>query len=330
MEVRLSMQQLAGVGALEAVPIEYMKEAVEVGRIGYDKEAAATCLAYVRTRTCEYAWLHVWTEEELAGQAACDAVFKGRMGRNGPCVSASECAEESVCGFDPSCADMCCVGACRVLAQPLELGEPCGGNTPCAVDLFCDSDPNTGMSTVCKASPTLGQPCPNGVCAGEAYCDYSGDALTCRARKAEGELCNGGNECEQPGVCQYNDVDWTGRCYRPRDEGEACDPDGYDAQCIRVDNTCHLVDRVCVPLPGKDDYCPRNECAGDFFCSQQQGGRCLPVADAGERCGYDQITYEETPCSGDHYCDTSVEQSTCKAPSGEAGCPVPANPGQGT
>ena len=325
MEARLSMQRLAGVGASGSVPLEYMKEAVEVGRIVYDKKAAATCLEYVRARTCEIEYLHTWSEEELVGQAACEAVFAGRMGRNGPCGSAAECAEESVCGFDPSCMDMCCVGACRVLAQPLGLGDACGGNTSCAADLFCDFDPVTSNPTVCKASPTVNQPCPNGSCASGSFCEYDGETQTCRAPKAEGQLCDSGSECVQPAVCQYNDDVFTGRCYRPRDEGEACDPSVYDAQCLRVDNTCHPVDKVCVALPANGEACPDYRCAGDFFCSQDQGMRCLPVADAGEPCGYDNV-----PCSGDHYCDYDSENSKCKVPSGEAGCPVPADPGQGT
>jgi hypothetical protein len=166
------------------------------------------------------------------------------------------------------------------------------------------------------------------VCAGDGFCDFfNTDPAVCRAAKAEGEMCNSGNECAQPALCKYDPENDDGRCFRPRDEGEPCDPDSYDTQCARFDNVCHPVDRVCAPLPTKNDACPRHECAGDFFCSQTQGVRCVPVADAGERCGY--LSGDDVPCSGDTYCDYSVEPSTCKVLSGESGCPVPVVPGQG-
>jgi len=328
MESRLSMQVLAGVGLADAVPIDYMKEAIEVGRIGFDEEKAASCLAFVQQRTCEISYLHTWTEEELAGQAACEGVFTGRMGRNGPCLSAAECAEASICGFDPSCVDACCVGACRVLAQPLAIGEACGGSTACAEDSFCGFDPNAGVSTVCTASPKVGQPC-DGPCATGSFCDYSGGTPVCRVPKAEGANCNGVQECEHPAVCRYNDIDYTGKCFRPGTEGEPCDPGFYGPNCVRFDNVCHPIDLVCAPLPGKGEGCPDYVCQGDYFCSEDQGQRCVPVADAGEPCGYSSDNYDYVPCSGDNYCDFEFDSGVCKQPSGAAGCPVPADPGQG-
>ena len=329
MESRLSMQQLSGVGLADAVPIDYMKEAIKVGRIGFDEEKAATCLAFVGKRSCDITYLHPWTEEELAGQAACAGVFTGRMGRNGPCLSAAECAETSVCGFDPNCVDACCVGACRVLAQPLALGEACGGNAPCAVDSYCANDPNTSMPTVCTASPTVGQPC-DGACTAGSFCDYTGDTPVCRVPKAEGAICYGDHECERPGICRYNDIDYTGKCFRPRDEGEACDFDSdYGPQCLRFDNACDLGGLVCGPLPSKGENCPDYACQGDYFCSEAQGERCVPVADAGEPCGYSPANYDFVPCSGDNFCDFEAESGVCQEPSGAAGCAVPADPGQG-
>ena len=158
LDLRLSMQRISGVGIADSVPLDYMREAIELGRIGYDEEAAAACLEYVRGRSCEWAQLHALSEAELAGQTACAAVFTGRMGRNGPCISASECAGTAICGFDPACVDACCVGACRVLPEPRKIGEACtGGNPGCEPNSFCDFDPNTGMPTVCTAAPKLGQ-----------------------------------------------------------------------------------------------------------------------------------------------------------------------------
>lgn len=324
-EVRLSMQRISGVGNAESVPIDYMREAVEVGRIGYDKKKAAECIAYVRARSCEHPQLHQASEAELAGQAACAEVFVGRMGRNGPCLSASECAETSICGFDPSCMDACCVGACRVLASPVKVGEACpsGG---CEEGSYCDFDPNTGLPTTCKQAPGLGKPCAqSGVCSGGAVCDYTdGVEPTCVAPKAPGKPCYDNYECEQPGVCRYDNNTFESECFRPSDEGGPCRFDDGGLQCMRFDNVC-TPGNTCELRPGKGDSCQQSQCAGDFFCSETQGYRCTPVADAGEGCGYLPTAFEFIPCSGDNYCNAEFDSGVCIEPVGTASCPVPAD-----
>ena len=256
----------------------------EVGRIGYDKKAAATCLAYVRGRTCEHPQLHADSDEEIAGKAACAAVFKGRMGRNGPCLAASECAGLAVCGFDPTCTDSCCVGACRVLAPPPAVGEACSGN--CEAGSYCDFDPNTGNFTTCKQAPGLGKPCPRGTCSGDAVCDYTGDSPLCVPPKPVGQRCYGDDECAQPGVCRYDPQVGDSTCFKPSDEGGPCRYESGGQQCLRFDNAC-TPGNVCAPLPGKGESCQGIQCAGDFFCSESQGYLCTPVADEGEGVGGD-------------------------------------------
>ncbi len=321
-EQRLSMQRIAGVGNGEAVPIDYMREAIEVGRIGYDKKKAAACIEYVRARSCEHPQLHAATEEELAGRTACAELFVGRMTANGPCMSASECAGPAVCGFDPNCTEACCVGACRVFAGPNEVGESCQNGNGCVADSYCDFDPNTGMQTTCKAAPKLGQTCPQGVCATGAVCDYTGDTPRCVAPKAPGARCYGDDECEQPGVCRYDPNLDDAVCFRPADTGGACTFGNGGQQCLRFDNDCGP-SNTCEPLPGKDEPCGNIQCAGDFFCSEARGYRCTPVADEGEGCGYSNDGFEYIPCSGDHRCDGEFNVSKCVAPVGTASCPVP-------
>lgn len=331
LEDRLSMQRISGVGTDDAVPREYMDEAVKVGRIGYDAKAAAVCLDYIAARSCERESLHEFSEAELAGRDACEAVFKGRMGANGPCMAANECAQEAICGFSPTCTDACCVGACRVLAGPAKLGEACSFNTSCEPDTFCDSDPNTGLPTVCKASPKLGQACPQGSCAGESFCDYELAKPVCVAPRPVGSSCYSDFECAQPGYCVYDGNGVTGaRCAKPSDEGGPCNFEFGDyRQCLRFDNQCGPSNK-CEPMGGKGAPCDYNlDCAGDFFCSETAGSTCTPVADAGEFCGYDTNYYTYTPCSGDHYCSAEFESGKCTAPTGEASCPVPVDSEQG-
>lgn len=327
LEERLSMRRLAGVGADEAVPLAYMAEAIEVGRIAYDREAAADCLAYVRAQTCERDYWHVYSEEELAGRAACEAVFKGRMGRNGPCLSANECAETSICGFDPNNSEACAAGACRALPAPLAVGEPCTFQQTCVADAFCAQDPDTFMPTVCTAAPSAGEKCPDGVCAGAAICDFDG-GQTCVARKPPGGQCSFDQQCEQPASCTYgpNDFEY-GTCTRPVGEGEKCN-EASGIGCLRFDNWCDPGSNTCVALPGKGEPCAGYQCAGDFFCSEAQGLRCVPVADPGERCGYSDITFDSIPCSGDNFCDYGEDGNDpkCVSPGSGSTCPVPEDP----
>ena len=157
-EQELRLRLLVDAGSDASVAVAYLREAIAVGRIAFDEQEAAACVAYVGARTCEVPWLHQASAAEQAGAAACLAVFKGRMDRNGPCLSALECAETAICGFNPSCTDMCCAGACRVLAGPIAAGEPCGTNPnrSCAEGTYCALDPDTFMPTVCTLALKLG------------------------------------------------------------------------------------------------------------------------------------------------------------------------------
>jgi hypothetical protein len=321
------MRRLAGVGPDESVPTAYYKEAVAVGRIAYDEELAAKCLEYVRTRGCEYSDYHVLSEEERAGQLACIGLFEGRMGKNGPCLSALECAEDSVCGFDPTCVDMCCVGACRVLPAPLELGEPCAGNRPCAAETFCASDPDTGMPTVCTASPTAGQPCPQFDCAGGATCEFNGgDSPVCVAPKPEGGACELTTGSARAA--------WPASATRTTTTGCACCPPrrvraatgSRRIRCVGASTTRATrrppAARRC---PATGEFCADYRCLGDLFCSEITQ-RCTPVADPGEGCGYSNIDYTYTPCSGDSVCENEFDVGSCATPNPASPCPVPEDP----
>ena len=323
-EDRLSMRRLSGVGPSDSLPTAYYKEAVEVGRIDYDQKLAATCLAYVRAQTCDLPEFHEYSEGELAGQAACAGLFKGRMGKNGPCLSAVECAETAVCGFDPNCTDMCCVGACRVLAATPKLGEPCNGN--CEIDTYCDFNQTT---PVCTVAPALGQPCPNSSCVSGATCEFiGGDTPVCIALKSAGVACEYQGQCSAGLVC-VRDQDYNnGVCLRPADEGESCDRNSPDTVCRRFDNLCDATGK-CAPLPGNGEFCADQRCRGDFFCAVGNNGqRCSPVADAGEGCGYPDFEGSYVPCSGDNVCDPNDDFSVfkCVTPDPASPCPVPEDP----
>lgn len=323
-EEGVSIGALAGVGSSDRVTPDYVAKAVEVGRIEYDAEAAAACLNYAAGRTCDRWQYHEWTDEELAGQTACLAVFTGRMGKNGPCASALECADGAVCGFDPTCTDMCCAGACRVLAAPIAVGQPCGlnPNVDCVEGSSCAFDPNAAMQ-VCTPLAGLGASCEFAQCVAEATCTYDGESFACAPRKGEGDGCEYYLDCEDGLECVL-DIDFqSGECVRPAEEGEGCVVAvNGETTCRRFDNYCDPGAKKCVTLPGQGEPCQNVGCRGDFFCTQVDY-TCSPVADEGEPCDY--YDFEYVPCSGDHSCSYENDTPKCVAPSGDH-CPVPADP----
>lgn len=318
---RLSIAELAGVGSSDPLTPGYIGAAVEMGRIEYDEAAAVACLNYVAARSCDYTMYHVWTEEELVGRAACEQVFKGTMGKNGPCNTALECEEVAVCGFNPACTDMCCPGACRVLAAPIPTGEACGVNP----NARCEEGTYCGVNATCEVLPTAGQNCDIPYeCGDESRCRYdeSEGFSRCVARAEEGGDCQYYDDC-QVGLTCILDENYEGTCVVPGDVGEPCVL-GFESfrTCRRIDNYCDPDTLTCTVLPGKDGSCVNAECRGDFFCVEGAGYKCSPVADEGEHCGYMQGEY--IPCSGDSQCRYSEDfgEQTCVAPSASQ-CPPP-------
>lgn len=329
MEVSLSLDRLTGVGGSARLTLGYLMGAVEIGRIEYDPIAAATCLNYAATRTCEFAYLHDDTEAELAGQAACLAMFRGTMEKNGPCATALECEEEAICGFNPMCTDMCCAGACRVLPPDIAEGQPCGvnPNAQCVAGTVCEFDQDAA-TTLCLKPAQIGDSCEFNSCAAGTSCEYDGVSFTCVEGAAVGESCVG-KACVVGALCVYDEFFEDGECVAPADEGEDCVYADYERTCRRYDNYCDPDTLKCVPLPGNGERCdvPRR-CLGDLFCAYTGDAEvCSPLADEGEKCGYDQ-EFNVVPCSGDSACDYDGEQEKCVAPTGER-CPAPADTQEG-
>jgi hypothetical protein len=311
-------------GCVEANAIErdpeytYLLAAHLAGNVEYDREAAARCLDAMRERSCEYG------AEPFTG---CDDVFRGRIGRNGPCMSAAECAGDAVCGFNPNCTDMCCVGACRVLRQPGEIGEPCSfSGAGCVPEAYCAFDPSTGTPTVCTARVEPGGSCSLGeTCVEEASCD--GD----RCRKIElrgpGEDCSGDFvDCAAPGECRGS-ADGVPRCVAPPQLGAPCDDQIF---CARFDTFCDPNSQLCTLLPGPGQGCGASECVAYAQCVSgvegavdgEVAGTCVARANEGEPCGF----HDET---GDGYIECrppfQCDGDTCKLPEFESSavCPVP-------
>jgi hypothetical protein len=298
--------------SIDADPeFRYLAKAVAAGTAEYDGQAALACLDAMRGRGC--------VSDDAATPSECDAVFRGRIGRNGPCMSSLECVGDAVCGFDPRCTDACCPGACRVFADPLAEGEACGGGVACAEGLFCGFDPVTFVSTVCTPAVKVGGACGNGEqCVEEAYCD----GAECRAwqLRAPGQTCGEqGQRCEEPADCHgvpNESGEYVQLCVAPALVGAPCDPDDYGG-CARFDTYCEPTAKLCKLLPIPGAACSPEGCVGYASCQGGIGydeydeplgspGTCVAKAGRGERCGDvagDGSSYVE--CLGELWCDDS-------------------------
>lgn len=284
---------------------DYLLRAAAAGRIAYDRDAADACLDAVRDRDCEYV-----SDVDDAEEDVCDRVFRGQVGRNEPCLSTAECAGNAVCGFDPGCSDQCCVGACRVLPDPREVGEPCGGsNVECVASAFCNFDGMTGLQT-CVARVKVGGDCSFGqTCVEGAACD--GERCRETPVAEAGEPCGDPLvECAKGTRCVYDAAAGRPYCLTPAQLGAPCDPDG-GAGCARFDTFCDPVSRLCTLLPGPGQGCgagqclPYATCSGDVFADagdRVEPPTCVAKASEGGACGFHGADEPYVECLGDLQC----------------------------
>lgn len=294
---------------------DYLVRANAAGSIEYDAHAAADCLDAIRDRGC--------TDDDEAPEV-CDRVFIGKIGRNAPCLNTAECAGNAVCGFDPACTDQCCVGACRVFADPVALGESCSfSGTACVPEGYCAQDPMTGMPTVCTRLVKAGGDCSLGQrCDESSQCDERGKCHKVE-EVGEGERCDVDFvRCAEPASCNYRDGE--ARCRSRPVHGQPCDPD--DGGCEGVDVYCDRASLLCTLLPGPGQACPEYQCLPYARCESVEGGAdfdefgnrpqtCVRLPTEGEGCG------EYGSCLGDLQCTDAV----CTLPTLEAApvCKVP-------
>lgn len=303
----------------------YLIDAVAAGTAEYDGDAALDCLEAIRGRGC-------W-DAEPAAPAVCGDVFRGRIGRNGPCMSSLECVGDAVCGFDPACADECCPGACRVLPDALEKGAACGGSAQCGDGLYCAVDPDTFVATVCTALVKVGGACVfDDACVEEAYCGDDGMCTQWRDRESGESCAERGDRCVAPAECHYVQLEGDefgaadNVCVTPGHLGAVCDP--LDSgSCGRFDTYCEPATSLCTLLPIPGAACSSEGCA-DYASCQHDGfdegdqaspGTCVALAGLGDACG--EVDGHYVDCLGDLWCDESQKCSFGEPPAEP--CPVP-------
>jgi hypothetical protein len=268
-------------------------EGVAEGRLAYDAEASAACLAFLRDGPCRYD-----PADRPPGCTTDWPVLAARVPPGGACVRWEEC----VGGF--CSAQTACRGRCIAY---LSTGEACGSNTLCGKDDFCDDG-------VCTPRRALGESCPG-------HWQACRDGLRCEGYVPE----NDGHEWWHPEI--------PGTCALPKEAGAPCATvESGDERC-RADLYCDwgLREPVCSAWLGEGAECRwPYACADGLSCRGLRlggrhpagrrygvlaGGRCLPFLDAGDTCDPDA---DVSGCPGSMRCDP--ESRTCLS-SGRLGDP---------
>jgi len=301
----------------------YVSAAVEAGTIRFDGAAAYRCLEETLARGCERA-------EPAA--PSCAEVLVGQVGPEDPCMISDECVEGGVCGFDPSCADECCAGACRLLPGPAEVGESCvNQNVDCVEGAYCARDPMTFQRTVCTAQVAIGGACSDSnMCEDAGFCNFNNGL--CEPRLGEGASCFGaGNACAEGLRCEWVGGDSYEEQYCVSSVsqallGELCQADLGQWGCAEHGVICSL-DSVCVLAPGANEPCVDFDCADYAYCND--ANVCVVGASLGEPCGYRDNSYSGyVHCAGALICGGDSEFSQkCVDPQFSADlCEVPGTP----
>jgi hypothetical protein len=185
----------------------------------YDASCVGEFVARIEDRGCAPA---------AAGSDECEPPCNALFGERG----IGESCEDIGDGLSTCKQGLVCYGTCEdpCGAQGgAHLGERCE-EVGCAEDLFCK--PNFDFTEYrCARPPEVGQPCPDNVCEGDAFCalpDPMALANVCIAPRENGEPCMGHSQCQST------------HC-----------PAGY-----------------CAELPGRGDSCPAQVCDTGLTCRE--------------------------------------------------------------
>ncbi|MGE0398106.1 MAG: hypothetical protein AB7T06_15500 [Kofleriaceae bacterium] len=152
---------------LTGLAVAQYKESLAKGRIEYDGEAAADCVAALSGLSCaEYSAKQLPT-------ASCGPFTHPKVADGGACTQDYECTSANCVGESNPLGEPSTDGEC--MPMPAE-GDPCDDN--CPGDLICDADIGSGMET-CRPARPDGEQCNlDDQCASD-YCDRASGSGVC-------------------------------------------------------------------------------------------------------------------------------------------------------
>jgi hypothetical protein len=344
-------------GLYEQLDYGWLTE-IRVGIAGVDATAMSTCLSVLRTAACSQ-FILLAEDNAFRGEKrwrldpfrACGDTIKGLVPTGGVAlrqlecaddgdtietsvsglICASTCRKESVAALGGECRYARCPAGSTCLARPgneppicvanIE-GAPCSESDFCGPGLFCEHAQDM-KSGVCRPV-RVGSPCQGSwQCPLTMACraDAPGEASTCRAGKAQGELCQRigrdafdveSSDCAYSLRCLSIDAG-PPRCYSLSRPGEPCGlPPGVTSAdwlmgCV-PGSTCELDGKprgVCVaPKLKAGESCTEN--AQCCRAPDQQNLSCVDIlseVEVGEHCGAGESDRE---CVFGAYCREDV------------------------
>ncbi len=258
----------------------------------------------------------------------------------GACV---ECNNAEQCGPGYACEQHVCLSEDCInnVLDDHETDIDCGGDLcpPCVNGLICEdySDCESQFCDSLICAPCTGD--PDCVPVTDAWCDASVEGGTCADKKADGEPCNGSNECLSascPGddnvccdtLCNSQCVSCLGSSTGGTDGtcdwvSAGTDPDnecGVDSQvscgsdgtgCSGSSSSCNIwsTSTVCSPVDCTGStLTPEGLCDGTGSCNIPPSSSCDPgyaCNAAGDACIAPGGCSAQSHCNTGFYCDTS-------------------------
>jgi len=289
--------------------------AVKAGRVAWDRERAAACVAWLRDHSgCGFL-------PAVAGPD-CAAAYHGLVAIGGTCQSDPECSDgwcDQGAQASPGCPGTCrarlaSASTCARSAQcaatdycdPLTLrcataaapGGSCTGGASCGPQRVCAGvgfgngtgvcvDPATGGEGA-ACTPLFGQECRP-----DFYCSPGG--AVCRPRVALGGACETRFGCQDGLVCTAPQGGSSARCVAVVDVGGACDPTQEGESACAGDLLCDPASSLCVARK-KFPSNVGHVCVGTVDCNDPtlycHAGACAPRLSLGAACS----ATEDQPC----------------------------------
>ena len=211
-----------------------LRDAIDNGRVEYDKKGAAKCVNSIDDIQCKN-----FNDTELSlTDGACSDFLVPLVDEGGTCKQDFECKSGSCSGdgnsegkcfvlpgegeacanmdeFGGDCADglNCVDGTCEA---PHAEGEQCTISADCQEGLGCDS------SGTCATPKEAGEPCQvRADCASRNCADDGNGNTVCGPKKDDGAECSASAECKS-GNCSF-DQNFNGTCAGGGTAGATCD-----------------------------------------------------------------------------------------------------------
>jgi hypothetical protein len=238
--------------------------AVVEGRLLYDAAAAGVALQTLRDASCDLAGLDLTPYDGLSFFGT----FEGTIEPGDPCGPTEQACRRGTCATGGICLGFSTEGEpCDTDPSAPVVHRVCVPDVPSDPPmperaLRCSPDMPGAATGRCLLVLPDGMPCTEASDCASERC-----AGTCMAKAADGLACTGDEGCLSAN-CDFS----TGRCARPRDDGDLCE-EGASCASGYCDRDMKLAAGSCRALANAGDPCEEDAgcrtgyCNGSSICS---------------------------------------------------------------